>query len=103
MIRKTSQSPISNVVLILAMLLSSFASLKPTALVKADHTGNPSSVTLVGSLQSEVSCAGDWDPTCTASYLSYDGGDDVWKGSWNVPAGDTGSYEYKAALNNGWD
>src|SRR5215216_4025821 len=103
MIRKTSQSPISNVVLILAMLLSSFASLKPTALVKADHTGNPSSVTLVGSLQSEVSCAGDWDPTCTASYLSYDGGDDVWQGSWNVPAGDTGSYEYKAALNNGWD
>jgi hypothetical protein len=41
---KALKSPISNLVLILAMLLSSFASLRPTQVVKADHTANPSSV-----------------------------------------------------------
>jgi glycosidase/fibronectin type 3 domain-containing protein len=96
----TLKRPISNVVLILAMLLSSFASLRPTAVVRADHTADPSSVTLAGSLQSEAGCAADWDPACTASYLTYNGEDDVWQGSWSIPAG---SYEYKAALNNSWD
>lgn len=100
MSRKSLRSPISNVVLILAMLLSSFASLRPTGIAQADHTDDPSSVTLVGSLQSEAGCAGDWDPACATSYLTHDGDDDVWQGSWSLPAG---SYEYKAALNNSWD
>ena len=57
-------------------------------------------VTLVGSLQSELGCAGDWDPACTATDLTYDANDDVWQGTLTVPAG---SYEYKAALNDSWD
>src|SRR5438270_3213379 len=61
---------------------------------------NPTSVTLVGSLQSELGCAGDWDPSCAATHFTYDATDDVWQGTWTVP---TGSWEYKAALNDSWD
>src|SRR5512138_1799149 len=68
--------------------------------VLASHTPEPSSVTLAGSLQSELGCAGDWDPACAATHLTYDANDGVWQGTWTVPAG---SYEYKAALNEGWD
>ncbi|MBL8058692.1 MAG: hypothetical protein JNK29_18455, partial [Anaerolineales bacterium] len=59
----------------------------------------PASVTIAGSLQSEAGCAGDWDPACAVTHLTYDAGDDVWQGTWALPAG---SYEYKAALNNAW-
>jgi len=60
----------------------------------------PASVTIAGSLQSEAGCAGDWDPACAATHLTYDASDDVWQGAWNIPAG---GYEYKAALNDSWD
>ena len=72
--------------------------LAPTA-VLASHTPNPTSVTIAGSLQSELGCAGDWDPACAATHLAYDAGDDVWQGTFTPPVG---SYEYKAALNNDW-
>ena len=61
---------------------------------------DPASVTIAGSLQSGLGCPADWDPTCTTTHLAYDAGDDVWQGSFSVPAG---SYEYKAALNDAWD
>ena len=51
------------------------------------------------SFNSEMGCSGDWDPSCAAAQLVYDAGDDVWRRSWNLPAG---SWEYKAALNNSW-
>jgi glycosidase/fibronectin type 3 domain-containing protein len=66
----------------------------------ASHTPAPSSVTIAGDLQSELGCPGDWQPDCAATHLTYDAGDDVWQGSFTLPAGD---YQYKAALNNGWD
>jgi glycosidase len=65
----------------------------------ASHTPNPTSVTIAGSLQSELGCGGDWDPACAATHLTYELGDDVWQGTWTVPAGD---WEYKAPINNGW-
>ena len=55
----------------------------PTAL--ASHTPNPSSVTVAGSLQSELGCGGDWQPECAATHLGYDANDDVWQGVFNVP------------------
>ena len=58
------------------------------------------SVTIAGSLQSELGCPGDWQPECAATHLTYDSADDVWQGVFSVPAG---SWEYKAALNNTWD
>jgi pullulanase-type alpha-1,6-glucosidase len=61
---------------------------------------NPASVTVAGSLQSELGCAGDWDPSCSATFLNLDPEDDVWQRTFTVPAG---SWEYKAALNGNWD
>jgi len=64
------------------------------------NTPAPASVTIAGSLQSEAGCGADWDPACAATHLTYDASDDVWQGTFALPAG---SYEYKAALNNSWD
>ncbi len=60
---------------------------------------NPTSVTIAGSLDPALGCAGAWDPACAAAHLTYDAGDDVWQGTWTVPAG---NWEYKAALNDSW-
>jgi hypothetical protein len=57
-------------------------------------------VTVAGDLQSEMGCSGDWDPGCASSHLTYDANDDVWQGTWTMPSG---SYQYKAALNDSWD
>jgi pullulanase len=74
-----------------------------THVLTIDVLGTPpptvSSVTVAGSMQSEVGCAGDWDPTCAVTHLTFDSQDNVWQGSWTVPAG---LYEYKAALNDNW-
>jgi len=59
----------------------------------------PSSVTIAGSLQSELGCSGDWDPTCANTHLTFDATDGVWQGTFNVPAG---NWEYKAPLNDNW-
>ena len=64
-----------------------------------DHTPAPASVIIVGSLQTEVGCGGDWDPACAASGLTYDAGDGVWQHTFPVAAG---SWEYKVVLNNSW-
>jgi len=66
----------------------------------ASHTPAPTSVTVAGSLQSELGCPGDWQPECAATHLAFDSADGVWQATFNVPAG---SWEYKAALNNSWD
>ena len=70
----------------------------PTSAVLA-NTPDPTAVTVAGSLQTEAGCAGDWDPACAAAHLAYDAGDDVWQGTFTLPAG---GYEYKAALNDSW-
>lgn len=67
---------------------------------RAADTPDPATVTVAGSLQSEAGCSGDWDPSCPATRLTLDAADRVWQGSFDLPAG---SYEYKAALNGGWD
>ncbi|HXV34315.1 MAG TPA: glucodextranase DOMON-like domain-containing protein [Gaiellaceae bacterium] len=64
------------------------------------QTPNPTSVTIAGSLQSELGCPGDWQADCAMTHLAYDAGDDVWQGTFSLPAG---SSEYKAALNDSWD
>jgi hypothetical protein len=60
----------------------------------------PASVTIPGSLQSELGCSGDWQPDCADTHLGFDAEDDTWQGVFNVPAG---SWEYKAALDDSWD
>ncbi|HEX3553026.1 MAG TPA: pullulanase-type alpha-1,6-glucosidase [Thermoanaerobaculia bacterium] len=63
------------------------------------NTPAPQTVTLAGDLQSELGCANDWMPDCAATHLSYDAVGDVWRGTFNVPAG---NWQYKVALNNAW-
>jgi glycosidase len=58
------------------------------------------SVTIAGDLQSELGCASDWDPACSNTFLAYDASDDVWQGTFTVPAG---SFQYKAALDGNWN
>ncbi len=86
----------------LALLLAflGLASILSARATQAAHTPDPASVTIAGSLQSELGCSGDWQPDCAATYLTYDPEDDVWQGTFTVPAG---NWEYKAALNNSWD
>jgi pullulanase-like protein len=60
----------------------------------------PASVTIAGSLQSELGCPGDWQPECTSTHLALDADDGVWQGTFAVPAG---AWEYKAALDGTWD
>ncbi len=83
--------------LVLALLGGLFAPAAPT---HADHTPDPATVTIVGSLQSELGCAGDWDPACLLTHLTFDAEDTVWQGTFAITAG---NYEYKAALNESWD
>jgi hypothetical protein len=66
----------------------------------ADHSPSPATVTIVGNLQDELGCPGDWQPDCASTYLAFDADDTVWQGVFNVPAG---SWEYKAALNDSWN
>jgi glycosidase len=58
------------------------------------------SVTVAGSLQSEIGCAADWDPVCATSHLTFDTNDGLWKATFTLPAGD---YEWKVAINDSWD
>ncbi|HET9495100.1 MAG TPA: alpha-amylase family glycosyl hydrolase [Chloroflexia bacterium] len=86
---------------LLGLMLQGLPAVLTPGTALADHTPDPTSVTIAGSLQSELGCGGDWDPACAATHLSYESSDDVWQGAFNfLPAG---SYEYKAALNNSWD
>jgi hypothetical protein len=59
----------------------------------------PVSVTIAGSLQTELGCPADWDPSCANTHLAYDAGDDVWQGAFPILAG---AWEYKAALDDSW-
>jgi glucoamylase len=81
-------------VLVAAVLIATI--LVPGASVSA---ADPASVTIAGSLEQEAGCPADWDPACATTHLTYDAGDDVWQGTFALPAG---AFEYKAALDDGW-
>jgi pullulanase-type alpha-1,6-glucosidase len=85
---------------VLAVVASSMgAALTPTD-VWADHTPAPTGVALVGSLQDELGCPGDWQPECANSELAFDTADDLWQATFALPVG---NFEYKVALNDAWD
>ena len=68
--------------------------------VVAGEIPQPDSVTVAGSLNSELGC-GEWDPTCAAAFMTLDPADKVWR--LTLPKLPAGTYEFKAALNGGWD
>jgi pullulanase-type alpha-1,6-glucosidase len=57
-------------------------------------------VALVGSLQDEIGCPGDWDPGCVPSELAPTATPGQYSADFLVPAG---TFEYKVALNDSWD
>ncbi|RKI03610.1 pullulanase-type alpha-1,6-glucosidase [Corallococcus sp. AB038B] len=67
-----------------------FAALLPMAALAA-----PTSVTVIGDLQTGAGCAANNDPTCAQTALAYDADDAKWQGSFNVPAG---TWHFKVAL-----
>ncbi|WGL17491.1 pullulanase-type alpha-1,6-glucosidase [Microbulbifer bruguierae] len=83
------------------------ASLLATAIAVSVHgtalastNSELSMVNIPGSLQTAIGCEGDWQPECAVSQLTYDEQDDIWQGSFPLPAG---NYEYKVAINGSWD
>jgi hypothetical protein len=87
----------------LALIALALATAAATTLplpASADHTPIPETVTLVGALQSELGCPGDWQPECAATHLEpVSGQPGVFRGTFTVPAG---NYAYKVALNGSW-
>ena len=67
--------------------------------VAADHEAAAGSVTLVGSLQSELGCPDDWSPPCPATAMTTTP-DGSWSITVEVPAG---SWAWKVALDGTWD
>ena len=84
---------------IVILSLGLFLFLLKTETVRADHTPDPTNVSIVGSLQDELGCSGDWQADCANTHLGYVD-DDVWRGVFSIP---TGNWEYKATLNDTWD
>ncbi|MGB1287842.1 MAG: DUF3372 domain-containing protein, partial [Aggregatilineales bacterium] len=60
----------------------------------------PEMVNIPGTIQPGIGCPGEWAPDCEVSQLEYDEVADVWMNTFTLPAG---NYEYKVALNGGWD
>lgn len=65
----------------------------------AGPPGGPFAVVLAGSFQSELGCAGDWQPDCKATGLNYDYSSDLWYGIFAIPPG---NYEFKITIDNSW-
>ena len=57
----------------------------------------PASVTVAGTIQSELGCSDDWQPSCAATMLTKNG--TLWSGTFTVPAG---TWQYKIAINGAW-
>ncbi len=55
---------------------------------------------LVGDLQSELGCPGDWQPDCPATELAPTTTPGIYSADFTVPAG---TYAYKVAINDTWD
>jgi hypothetical protein len=57
------------------------------------------SVTIAGSLQSEIGCPTDWDPACATSHLTFEPVEPTgaWRRTFHLPEG---TYEYKVAIND---
>ncbi|MDN5782520.1 MAG: hypothetical protein L0H23_10975, partial [Luteimonas sp.] len=60
----------------------------------------PDAVSVPGSFNASVGCGADWLPACDQVQLSFDPDDQIWKKTLDIPKGD---YDYKAAINKGWD
>ena len=63
-----------------------------------EEVTNYDAVSIPGSLNSEMGCAGDWAPDCDQAQMTLVDG--IWTLTVDLPAGD---YEYKVATERSWD
>jgi hypothetical protein len=61
----------------------------------------PDFASVPGDHNSEMGCSGDWQPDCAQAQLTLDAKDQVWKGTYTIPAGN--AHAYKVAINKSWD
>ena len=95
-----------NLLIVLGMLTSTFMGSFTTPAFAAASTPPPGSVTIAGTMQSELGCPADWMPSCDKTFLTYDAEDDVWQGIFEVTPNndqDKKGPRFKAALNGTWD
>lgn len=88
--------------LALVLLLSQAITLSAA---RADNTPPPKTVTIAGTFQPALGCPGSWQPDCPKTFLTYNAQDDVWEGTFNLPANTDEKDKpprYKAALNGSW-
>jgi alpha-amylase len=72
----------------------------PVTVTTADPVPLRNSVTVAGSLQSEIGCSEDWQPDCAATHLAFDTSDGLWHATFTVPI--AGDYKWKVAINDSW-
>src|SRR5665811_62878 len=71
-----------------AIAISVLGGLAPVSLAgTAQAADAPRTATLVGSLQDEVGCPGDWAPDCAATELTREGDSSAYSRELDVPAG----------------
>jgi len=95
--RIAAPSPFVLAPVLLALVLALVGGL-PAPATAAD-TPLPRSVTLVGSLQSEIGCPQDWAPDCATTHLPRVGDTSVFSARFTVPAG---TYALKVAIDDSW-
>jgi hypothetical protein len=66
----------------------------------ARPVSGPTAVSVPGDHNSEMGCAGDWAPDCTHAQLTLDPHEQVWKGTYTIPAAE---HAYKAAIDETWN
>ncbi|MPV36651.1 pullulanase-type alpha-1,6-glucosidase [Georgenia subflava] len=66
----------------------------------AEDPGTDLLVTVPGSHNAAMGCAGDWQPDCAEAALTLDEQSGIYTGTFDLPAG---SYEYKVAVGGSWD
>lgn len=92
---------------VLIVLFTILALVFPNATprVFAQNTLQPETVTIAGTMQSELGCDGDWMPICEITNLTFDTNSDIWKGTFEVTPGndqDKKGPRYKVALDGSW-
>ncbi len=84
----------------LAALALAAIGLPQAPIAAAAAAAQTRTVTLVGSLQSELGCSDDWQPACEQTRLVAEPGTSTYQRTFDVPAG---SYEVKTAINGTWE
>jgi len=83
-----------------ALAALSLAATGLVALAAPPALGADRTVALVGSLQDELGCPGDWQPDCAVTELAPTTTPGVYEAEFAIPAG---SWEYKVAIDDAWD